>query len=220
MLLIAFPALLLVTTRLVQTSFLAPAQLVVTLGAWAIFVLVALVLARKAAWPLVAALGGVIVLRCMLTLGALSFTGPGGYWFSFWTDPVRRTLYITLAFALFLWAFIAAAWALAPTVGRRRATGAVLAGTGSALAMPALLIDARGLERALTIWNDQLGLLPWGLSRILGITVHVGIPTDAALIAGAVGAAIAIAGLALSLPRRASYPAGAKTLGQSPAATG
>ena len=39
-----------------------------------------------------------------------------------------------------------------------------------------LLLAAVGLEDALTVWNDQLALLPWGLSRILGITVYLGIP--------------------------------------------
>ncbi len=201
-LLVMVPLALLVATRLVQTSFLAPAQLIVTLGAWALFIAATLVLARKAAWPLIATIGGVIVLRCILALGAVSFTGPGGYWFAFWTDPVRRSLYITVAFALFLWTFIAAAWAVAPTIGRRRATGAVLASAGLALAIPAFLINAMGLERALTIWNDQMGLLPWGLSRILGITVHVGIPTESALIAGVFGALLTLVGLALYLPRR------------------
>ncbi|MFC7485106.1 hypothetical protein ACFQX7_40615 [Luedemannella flava] len=37
------------------------------------------------------------------------------------------------------------------------------------------MVATIGLERALTVWNDQLALLPWGLSRILGITVHLGI---------------------------------------------
>ena len=41
-----------------------------------------------------------------MTLLALSVTGPGGYWFSFWTEPTRRTVYIAVAFALFAWVFV------------------------------------------------------------------------------------------------------------------
>jgi hypothetical protein len=35
-----------------------------------------------------------------------------------------------------------------------------------------------GLESALTAFNNQMALLPLGLSKILGITVHLGIPTE------------------------------------------
>src|SRR5690606_35786216 len=93
-LLIAVPAALLVATRAVQTSLLSRTHLAVVLGAWALFVAVALLLVRgRSAWALLAVVGGVVVLRCTLTLVALSFTGPGGYWFAFWTHPVRRAVY-------------------------------------------------------------------------------------------------------------------------------
>ncbi|GAB3959562.1 hypothetical protein GCM10027614_79300 [Micromonospora vulcania] len=58
-----------------------------------------------------------------------------------------------------------------------------------------------GLERALTVWNDQLALLPWGLSRILGITVYLGVPTQLPAYTAAAGIALAAAGLLLSLGR-------------------
>ncbi len=203
-LIVLVPGALLVGTRAVQTSFLAPVQLAVTLGAWAVFAAVLLLIVRsrgRAAWAVIAAVGGVVVLRCMLVLAALSATGPGGYWFGFWTDPVRRTLYISLAFAAFLWAFVAAGWALAGRLGARRATGAVLAAVGAGLAVPAAIVGAVGLEQALTVWNDQLGLLPWGLARILGITTYLEIPDDTAWWAAAFGAALLVAGVLLALLR-------------------
>jgi len=70
---------------------------------------------------------------------------------------------------------------------------------------PTLDVTALGAERAPSIWNDQMALLPWGLSRILGITVYLGIPTylpGAALVAGAV---LAISGSLLTLPRRRAF---------------
>jgi len=64
---------------------------------------------------------------------------------------------------------------------------------------------------ALTVWNDQLTLLPWGLSRILGITVHLGIPPALPLVATAIGATLAAAGTTVALldrrPSRGGRPA-------------
>ncbi|KJQ53377.1 hypothetical protein [Microbacterium sp. SA39] len=192
------PGALLVATRAVQTSFLSWVHLAVTLGAWTVFVALLLVLFRgRWGWAVLATVGGVVVLRCALVLAALSFMGPGGYWFAFWTDSVRRTLYITVAFALFVWLFVAVGWALAVRIGVRRAWGGMLAAVGAGLAVPSAVIAAVGLERALTVWNDQMGLLPWGLSRILGITVYLDIPASSAWVAAGTGVALAAVGFAL-----------------------
>ena len=64
------------------------------------------------------------------------------------------------------------------------------------------MIGLVGIERALTAWNDQVGLLPWGLSRILGITVYLGIPADTAWWAAGVGGVVCVVGLLLALPGR------------------
>jgi len=78
----------------------------------------------------------------------------------------------------------------------------VLAAVGAGLAVPAVVVGFVGLERALTAWNDEVGLLPWGLSRILGITVYLGIPADTAWWAAGFGAALLGVGLALAIPGR------------------
>ncbi|MGZ8804859.1 MAG: hypothetical protein ACXWZG_06115, partial [Microbacterium sp.] len=200
-LLLGVPVALLVATRAVQTSFLSWTHLALVLGAWLVFVLVVrLLVGRRSPWPIIAAVGGVLVLRCIVTLLALSVTGPGGYWFAFWTEPTRRTVYIAVAFALFVWLFVAAGWALASQIGGRRATGTILAGIGAGLAVPAGVVALIGLEAALTIWNDEMGLLPWGLARILGITVYLDIPDAAAVVAGGFGLAVALVGLLIALP--------------------
>lgn len=201
--LVAVPGALLVLSRLLQTSFLSWVHAAVVLGAWAVFVAVLLLLRRRVPpWPVLAAVGGVVLLRVILLLVALSFTGPGGYWFAFWTDPTSRVLYIAVAFALFLWVFVAAGWALSSQIGRRRAAGAVLAAVGAGLAVPALIVGAVGLESALTAWNDQMGLLPWGLARILGITTYLEIPADTAWYAAGFALLLALVGLALAVPGR------------------
>ena len=202
-LLVAVPGAVLLATRAVQTSFLAPVHLLVVLGAWLVLLGVGWALLRgRVPWGVVAAVGGVLVARCALALLAMSSTGPGGYWYAFWTEPGRRTVYVTVAVALFLWLLVAAAWALSVTRGRRRAAGTVLAAVGAGLAVPAAVVGVVGLERALTAWNDEVGLLPWGLSRILGITVYLGIPADTAWWAAGVGALLLVVGLALALPGR------------------
>ncbi len=208
-LLLGVPAVLLVATRAVQTSFLSWSHLAVVLGAWIIAVIVVrLLVGRRSPWPIIAAAGGVVVLRCILALAALSLTGPGGYWFAFWTDPTRRTIYVSLAFALFIWVFVAAGWALAAQIGARRATGTVLAGVGAGLAIPAAIVGIIGLEQALSFWNDEMGLLPWGLARILGITVYLDIPGDTAWYAAGFGAIICVIGVLLAIRWRRAEPQG------------
>ncbi|WP_394555071.1 hypothetical protein ACDF64_07350 [Agromyces sp. MMS24-JH15] len=203
--LVAAPALALVASRCILTWFAAPAHLVATLGAWLVFGLGAALLVRLlgGSWPAVlAAVGGAAMLRVALLAAVLVPTGPGGYWYGFWTDPVSRSAYVTVAFALFAWVLVAGGWAAVASIGRRRALGATLAAAGAALAAIATLVGVIGLEQALTVWNDQMALLPWGLSRILGITVYLGIPAETPWVVAAFGAVLLVAGLAIALPRR------------------
>ena len=52
-----------------------------------------------------------------------------------------------------------------------------------------------------------MALLPLGLSRILGITVHLGIPTEIPVYLVAAGAVLALVGLVLGAARRSTAPA-------------
>jgi hypothetical protein len=203
----AVPAFALVASRCTLTWFAAPAHLIVTLGGWLIYSLaVRLLIGRRDPFHLWAALGGVALLRTVILLLALATRGPGRYWFNFWTAPTLRSAYITIAFAAFGWLFVVTAVVLRQPYGllRRRAAAAALVGAGTALALLAGLVVIIGLARALTIWNDQMALLPWGLSRILGITVYLGIPTDVPNYALAAGLALVLLGglLALRVPHR------------------
>ncbi|WP_367130745.1 hypothetical protein [Saccharothrix sp. HUAS TT1] len=188
----AVPAVAVVLSRAVLTWFAAPAHLLPVLGAWALFAAV-LWPARSRAPRLAAAVGAVVLVRSVLLLGVLAVRGPGYYWFEFWTDPAARAVYVAVAFAAFAGTFVAAYAALRDGLGRAAAAGRVLAAVGAPLAALGALVTALGLDRALTAWNDQLALLPWGLSRILGISAHLGIPTALpvyALVAGAVAVSV------------------------------
>ncbi|WP_406063377.1 hypothetical protein [Micromonospora sp. NBC_00860] len=106
-------------------------------------------------------------------------------------------------FAAFCWLFVVVAVVLRDRYGlrRRSAVGLTLTAAGVPLGVLSALVSVVGLERALTVWNDQLALLPWGLSRILGITVHLGIPAQLPAYTAAAGVVLAAAGLLLSLGR-------------------
>jgi hypothetical protein len=202
-LLVGVPALALVASRGILTWFAAPAHVFITSAAWVVFAAVlAIVVRRRNPWPVVAAVGGAVMLRVVLLTAVLSPRGPGGYWFGFWTDPAERFAYLTIAFALFAWVLVAAAWALAAQLGGRRASAVALASAGAVLVLVGGLIGVIGLETALTIWNDQMALLPWGLSRILGLTVYLEIPADTVWYAVGFGAVLLVVSAALALPRR------------------
>lgn len=193
------PGVAVVASRAVQTSFAAPAHLVVVLGAWLLFS-VALRLSTRDPFPLTAAIGGVALVRTVLLLAALVVRGPGHYWFGFWTDPVARSVYLTVAFALFLTVFASTYAVLRTAYGlsRRRAAGRLFLATGAAVTVLGGLVTAVGAEAALTVWNDQLALLPWGLHRILGITVYLEIPTTIPAVVTVAGLVLVVAGAALS----------------------
>lgn len=140
-LLVSVPIALLLATRAVQSSVFSWTQLAVVFAAWAAFLAVVLLLARRrSVWPVIAAVGGVVVLRCTVALVPLSLSGPAGSWSALWTDPVQRSAYLTLSVALFFWMFVAAGWVLSLQWGRGRAWGIVLAGIGAALAVAAAVI--------------------------------------------------------------------------------
>jgi hypothetical protein len=196
----ALPGAALVLSRLAFTWFEAPAHLVVVLGAWLVFAVVLRLSVRgRDPWLLWAGVGGAAILRTLVLLLALAVRGPGGYWFAFWTRPQARTVYVTLAFAAFCWVLVVAWLVLRDGYGRTRrgAWGRLLAAAGAPLLVFGGLVSVIGLENALTAWNDQLALLPWGLSRILGITTYLGIPTELPYYVAAIGAVLLALGMAL-----------------------
>jgi hypothetical protein len=203
---VLFPAAVLVLSREVFTWFAAPAHLLVTLGSWVVFALVArLLVGRRDPYALWTVLGGVALLRSVLLLGVLAVRGPGYYWFGFWTNPGARTAYVIIGFGLFLWLFVATGSVLRTRYAwsRARVTGAVVLAAGVPMLAVGALLWSAGLERALTVWNDQMALLPWGLHRILGIVTFLGIPPALPLWITAAGGALSVLGLAfLALGRR------------------
>lgn len=203
------PLAVVVGSRVAFSAAMSPAYLIATLGSLALLAIAArLVLwwlrpGADAFW-LWAALGGVLLLRTVVFMGAVSIRGPGAYWYRFWVDPGVRETYVTIAFGAFLYAFVAVAVALASAYALRlrQGVGAVLLGIGAPLLMLGGLLAAYGLERSLTTINDQLAVLPLGLSRILGLTVHLDIPLALPTYLLGAGGVLALLGLLISVGRR------------------
>lgn len=198
-LVLGIPLVAVLWSRSVFTWFLAPAHLVLVGLGWAVL---ALAVAATRSWWVATAVGGAVTLRCLLLLGVLSLRGPGGYWFGFWAEPTARTAYVVVSFVLLGWVLACLVWSLAGATGRRRAAAVCLAVVGAAMVAIGLLVGAIGLEDAMTTWNDQLALLPWGLSRILGITVYLGIPVALPWYLAGLGGLLVVAALVLALPSR------------------
>ena len=144
------------------------------------------------------------LLGTVILLLALVNRGPGHYWMNFWIHPLLRSAYVTVAFAAFGWVFLAAWFVLRDRyrLAVRGALGRLLPAIGAPLAVLGTLIAVIGLERALTWWDDQMNLLPWGLHRILGITVYLGIPTILPTVAAVLGLVLMAAGGLLAAPWR------------------
>lgn len=201
-LMILVPGGLLVTTRIVQTPRDGLWGVAVAIAGWLLFAFaVRLLLGRRSPWPIIAAVGGALVLRCVVALIAVALSGPEGIWPDLWALPVVRILYLMVAFALVAWVFVAAGWALSAQLGRRRAGGIALAGMGIGYALPAATIALMGARDALRSWNEQIGILPWDLARLTGMRDGA-FPVEVVAVTAVIGVVVTIVGVALALPDR------------------
>ena len=200
-LVVALPVAALLWSRLVLTWFLAPSHLLLVGLGWTVLAVVVGVATRRTrSWHVATAVGGAVVLRSLLLLAVLAVRGPGGYWFVFWTEPGLRSAYVVLAVLLTGWVLACLVWSLPAHAGRRRAAAVVVGTCGAVLLALGGLLAAVGLEDALTVWNDQLALLPWGMARILGITTFLGIPSALPWWLMVAGGVTVVAALAVGLP--------------------
>ena len=204
------PAVLLILSRGSFSGWLSWTYLLATVGSIALFVLTARVLIRgHNPFALYAGAGAALLWKTLLLSLVVLLRGPLSYWYRFWTDEQFRNTYVPVSFALFLWLFWVTYVVMrtAYGCGRLRATGRVLV----AVAVPMLALGGlmfwSGLESALTAFNDQMALLPLGLSKILGITVHLGIPTEIPLYLMVFAAVLGGIGLLLGAARRTQISA-------------
>jgi hypothetical protein len=189
---------LLGTCQLVLSSLLSPAHAVVVAVVGVAYAGAPLLLCRgqaRAAWLTAATASGFLPTALFLVMSA--WRGPGRVGFLFWTSTGFRIVFVTALAAAIVWGLFVL-YAVARTwMGQRpaRALGSIAIAIGAALvglgALPAML----GLERALTLINDQMAVLPLGLSRILGLTTHLGIPLGLPMYLMLAGAVLVLLGL-------------------------
>ncbi|MGN7968837.1 hypothetical protein [Microbacterium sp. 22296] len=201
-LMILVPGGILVATRVLQTPRDSLWSVTLAIAGWLMFaVAVRLLLGRRSPWPVIAAVGGAIVLRCVVALVPVSLSGPEGVWNDLWSVPALRILYSALAFALVAWVFVVAGWSLAAQIGSRRAVGVALAGVGLASALPAATVGMVGARTALRSWNEQIGILPWELARLTGARDGT-FPVEIVATTAVVSVIVAVVGILLALPSR------------------
>lgn len=157
---------------------------------------------RGAAGTALVAAAGAHALVGALLPAATSLRGPLAAWYGFWTDPTGRTAFVVLAVAGLLWLLAGPALALLAArdvvAGILPAAGATAAAAGAPLLLLGAVVGRAGTEAFLTDLNDQLAIVPNGLSRILGITVHLGIPASLPDTLVNAGGVLVAAGLTLS----------------------
>ena len=143
-----------------------------------------------------AGLSGPLLAVTAVLVAVLAVRGPGYFWLGFWTSPAFRTGFTVVSVALLVWLASAVIATLRDVTGcrTRAAVGGLLIATGATIAAVGAVPGVAGLERMLTGLNDELAVLPLGLSRILGITVHLDIPTALPGYLVAAGAVLVVAG--------------------------
>jgi Glycosyl hydrolase family 67 C-terminus len=193
--------------QLVLSSLLSPAHAVVVAVVGVAFAGAPLLLCRgqeRAAWLTAATAAGFLPTALFLAMSA--WHGPGRVGFLFWTSTGFRILFVTALAAAIVWGLFVL-YAVARTWMQQRpaqALGALAFALGAALAGLGALPAVLGLERALTLINDEMAVLPLGLSRILGLATHLGIPLALPMylmLAGAVLALLGLVGHVLGQPR-------------------
>ena len=110
----------------------------------------------------------------------MAVRGPGSFWLTFWTSPGGRTIFVTLNVAAIVWMFFVLYVVQRAALNRSglRTWGNLLLAVGAVFVALGLVPAVVGLDKTLTAINDEMAVLPLGLSRILGITTHLGIPQE------------------------------------------
>ncbi|MES2591562.1 MAG: hypothetical protein V4608_06735 [Bacteroidota bacterium] len=144
------------------------------------------------------------ILMILLPLLISCVRGPMLFWYLFWTSASFKLFFFSVFILCLLWTYYALYRSSRKTfkMSRKKSISNLLLIQGLQLIAGALLVLGAGFEKTLTAFNDELIVLPGGLSRILGITTHLNIPVDLPLWILYTGIAITAIGFVLSLGRK------------------
>jgi hypothetical protein len=109
---------------------------------------------------------------------AISIRGPISFWLPFWTSENFRTAFFTTWILISGWIYLRLWLEFKRKDNGFQAFGKVLLVQGMMYLVGGANVYFIGLENMLTYLNDELLVLPGGLSRIMGITTHLDIPLE------------------------------------------
>lgn len=141
------------------------------------------------------------ILLVILPLAVSCVRGPMFFWFLFWTSEYFRLFFFSVFILCFLWTYTIL-FRTAVTSFKMSRVGAIatlLFMQGIQFIAGAAIVLFVGFEKTLTIFNDEILILPGGLSRILGITTHLNIPLQIPVWVMYLGFFLAVAGFVLLL---------------------
>lgn len=188
------PLSLVVVGRLAFSAFLSTTYGILVFLSLGGFVAVLLLLYRdQPRFHLWAGISAPLLLKVALLMGVLAIRGPLYYWYQFWTNPNFCSFYITLSVAANAWVLFTL-YMMAKTVYGRStltAAGSPLVALGVPMIVIGAITELVGLEKSVTGFNNEMAILPLGLSKILGITIHLDIPTSLPLYMMVLGAVLA-----------------------------
>jgi len=200
---LGLPVLVLLLDHLTVSSFLSPHYIWLMVVVMGTFAGVLLALNRRAgAWRVGSALAASLMLWSAVPLAPVAVRGPLFLWYCLWTRAAFRTALITANGLVGVWMLWGVYRTLRSAAGRSRlgALGHILVAVGGVLVLAGAVPALMGLEQAITRLNNEMAVLPLGLSLILGIVTHLDIPRALPLMMMAMGAALALVGGLLTLP--------------------
>lgn len=175
---IGLPVLVLLLDHLTLSSFLSPYYLLLMTTVMGAFALVFVGLNGRGRGKAASSLAAWLMLWSAVPIVPVAVRGPLYLWLRLWTSANFRVALIAANVVVGLWGL----WSLYRTQrvlsGRPwwAVLGVLMCCLGVTLqAMGAVPLLA-GLEWAVTVLNNELAVLPLGLSLILGITTHLDIP--------------------------------------------
>ena len=196
--------LTIVLGTLCLTSFAAPITSLTLYGFVLAFLVLLFLLLGNNNPPAIVSLLSPIMLLFLVYLLCAGIRGPGLIWYSFWTSQAFRMALTVCSAFLMLWAYVVlyAAGRKLFQKTRTSAVSVILVIQGVQLTLLGIVSHVATLEKSLTAINDELAVLPGGLSRIMGITTHLDIPTSIPIYLLYAGLGLAGAGFLIRLLAR------------------
>lgn len=148
------------------------------------------------------------ILIIALPLLVASVRGPMFFWYLFWTSSLFRLIFFSIFIFSLLWTYYVLYVSSRKVFGlsRLKTIAIMLLIQGIQLVAGAAIVLAAGFEKTLTAFNDELLVLPGGLSRILGITTHLNIPVEVPVWLLYKGIVLAAIGLVLLAAEKLKQP--------------